>query len=31
MTVDYCATAAGAAAGGGGRYSSNPGHFCSIK
>jgi len=30
MTVDYCATA-GAAAGGGGRYSSKPGHFCSIK
>jgi hypothetical protein len=29
MTVDYCATAA--AATGGGRYSSKPGHFCSIK
>ena len=29
MTVDYCANAGAAA--GGGRYSSNPSHFCSIK
>ena len=28
-TVDYCATAAAVATGG--RYSSKPGHFCSIK
>jgi hypothetical protein len=31
MTVDYCATAGAAVAGAAGRYSSNPGHFCSIK
>ena len=29
MTVDYCANAGAAAAGG--RYRSKPGHFCSIK